>query len=268
MFPLTPLVRSLLILNVVMFVLPEIVFPVMGLGNREIFVDFFGLRYILSPLFQPTQLISYSLIHASWGHLFSNMLGLLVFGPLLEQVLGPRKFLLYYFGTAIGAGLIYSGIHFAEVYPFVERVREFQLNPDPDLLPGLLDSFDPRLVEQYLTEINHYAENPGDERIRRSAVSLAEALADKRMSVPMVGASGAIFGVMLGFGYLFPNQEMMLLFPPIPVKAKYLVGFYGIYALYSAVERVPGDNVAHFAHLGGMLVGYLFFKAWRIRPLY
>jgi membrane associated rhomboid family serine protease len=116
--------------------------------------------------------------------------------------------------------------------------------------------------------IDQYARNPGNPLLENSAINLIETLINLRSEAPMVGASGAVFGVILGFGYLFPNLQMMLLFPPIPIRAKYLVGFYAIFALYSAVEKVPGDNVAHYAHLGGMVVGYLLLRYWKIRPGY
>jgi membrane associated rhomboid family serine protease len=79
----------------------------------------------------------------------------------------------------------------------------------------------------------------------------------------MIGASGAVFGILMGFGLLFPNIELMLLFPPIPIKAKYIVTFYGITAVYGALHTVPGDNVAHFAHLGGMIIALIFVALWK-----
>ena len=79
----------------------------------------------------------------------------------------------------------------------------------------------------------------------------------------MIGASGAVFGILFAFGYLFPNTQLMLLIPPIPIKAKYLVTFYGLYELYAGIQRAPGDNVAHFAHLGGMLIAFILLKIWQ-----
>lgn len=116
--------------------------------------------------------------------------------------------------------------------------------------------------------LNSYARDPNNPHFISEAENLITTLMDRRMNAPMVGASGAIFGIMMGFGYLYPNLQMMLLFPPIPIRAKYLVGFYAIYALYSAVEKVPGDNVAHYAHIGGMLVGYLLIRYWKVTSIY
>lgn len=261
MFFLTPIVKNLLIINAIMFVIPQYFLP-----NQLDFVQYFGLKYFLSSDFFPTQFLSYALIHASWSHLLGNMLGLLVFGPLLETRMGAKKFLTYYVITAVGAGLIYGLIHFFEVYPFVNEAAAFLASPDPDALARLLSGHAQQDYQANLMLIDEYARNPGNPYLIESAYNLVDNLVKMRTGAPMVGASGAVFGVILGFGYLFPNMEMMLLFPPIPVRAKYLVAFYAIFALFSAVEKVPGDNVAHYAHLGGMVVGYLLLRFWKISP--
>ena len=261
MFQFTPIVKNLLIINILMFAGPALLFP-----NHDLFVEWFGLRYLFSERFMPTQLLSYSLVHASWSHLFSNMLGLLVFGPILEMRLGAKRFLLFYFATALGAGLIYSVIHLMEVYPFVAAAREFLASPDPDLFARVLAESPGLLSDKNLGFVEEYGRHPDAAIYREEAMNAVTELIALRENSPMVGASGAVYGVMLGFGYLFPNLQMMLLFPPIPVRAKYLIGFYAIAALYYAVEKVPGDNVAHYAHIGGMLVGWLILRFWKISP--
>ena len=110
--------------------------------------------------------------------------------------------------------------------------------------------------------IDSYEQNPSNSNDNLS-IAYANDLLKVKSDVPMVGASGAVFGILLAFAMLFPNMELMLLFLPIPVKAKYLVLVYGIYELWSEINRMPGDNVAHFAHLGGMLIGYLILKYWK-----
>jgi membrane associated rhomboid family serine protease len=263
MFNLTPIVKNLLIINVVMFLIPQFVMP-----NHSAFIEMFGLRYILSPEFFPTQILTYALIHASWSHLFSNMFGLLIFGPILEQTLGEKRFILFYLITALGAGLIYSAIHFFEVYPFINAAQDFLARPTAEGFAQFLSGYDQNVYQAYLVFVDDYARNSSNPQYQQEAEQIVNNLVTMRINSPMVGASGAIFGVIMGFGYLFPNMQMMLLFPPIPIKAKYMVGFYGIYALYSAVEKVPGDNVAHFAHLGGMLVGFLLIRYWKITTRY
>ncbi len=260
MFQLSPVVKMLLIINVLIFVLSGLML------HEGLLIDLLGLRYLFSERFVPTQLLSYSVVHADFSHLLSNMLGLLVFGPILEMRLGSKRFLFFYFGTALGAGLIYSMVHFAEVYPFVSLARDFLARPDPDLFVKVLAEGRGLVPQTALEFVDAYSRHPENEAYRQAAENATRDLIYLRENAPMVGASGAVYGVMLGFGYLFPNLRMMLLFPPIPVQAKYLIGFYAVAALFYAVKKVPGDNVAHYAHLGGMLVGWLILRLWKIEP--
>ena len=110
---------------------------------------------------------------------------------------------------------------------------------------------------------DEYYENPNDTYYKDQAMSIVETMYSQRTNIPMVGASGAVFGILMAFGMLFPNMTLMLLFPPIPVKAKYLVLFYGLYELYAELQRAPGDNVAHLAHLSGMLIAFILLKYWQ-----
>lgn len=207
---LTPLVRNLLILNVLIFFL-----------QSNTIIQLFALFPIEGPYFKPHQFISYMFLHAGGGHLFSNMLGLFFFGPILEQmVLGPKRFLIFYFVTGIGAGLLFSAINYYE-------------------LSQVSKMLSPELAADVLNE---------------------------RLSIPMLGASGAIFGIIAAFGLVFPNMEMMLLFLPIPIKAKYLVTFYALYELYGGIY-VTNSGIAHFAHLGGMIFAYLLLKWWKINRM-
>ncbi len=160
-----------------------------------------------SPLFKPWQPVTYIFLHGGWGHLFGNMFALFIFGPALEAYMGPRKFMIYYLLTGIGAALLNSGLHFYELS---------RISPDSNL----------------------YADMVG---------------------IPMIGASGSIFGLLVAFGVLFPNVELMLLFFPFPIKAKYFVMLYGFYELYAGTAGVsPG--VAHFAHIGGLITGFILLK--------
>ena len=110
---------------------------------------------------------------------------------------------------------------------------------------------------------DEYYDNPDDSYYKNQALSIVQTMYDSRTNIPMVGASGAVFGILMAFGMLFPNTVLMLLFPPIPIKAKYLVFFYGMYELYSEIARSPGDNVAHLAHLSGMLIAFILLKYWQ-----
>lgn len=188
---LTPMVRNLLIINVVMFILTYMM-QMRALENMLILHSFH------SDLFRPYQLFSHMFLHGGIGHLFFNMLGLFFLGPLLERVWGSNKFLVFYLVCGIGAAVLFASISYfqGEIYP-------------------------------------------------------------------MLGASGAIYGLLMAIGMLFPNTEFMLLFPPIPIKAKYLALGLGLIALYLGLSNNPGDNVAHFAHLGGMLFAFIMLKIWK-----
>lgn len=152
---------------------------------------------VLQPLgngFMPWQLVTYMFLHADFYHIFFNLFALWIFGQALEQLWGTKRFLMYYFLTGIGAGLIQL---------FVS-------------------------------------------------------------SGSTIGASGAVFGILLGFGMMYPDRKIMLLFPPVPIKAKYFVGFYGALELFNGLSR-PGDGIAHFAHLGGIAVGFILIKLWGLK---
>lgn len=265
MFGLTPIVKNLLIINVLVFVC-QYVIKEFG-GSDQFFFSAFGLNYLLGPGFSFSQFLTYGFIHANGGHLFSNMMGLFFFGPLVESTLGPKKFLIFYALTIIGAGLIYSGIHFWEVYPSLQAAQAFLEQPDPDLFARFLKAFDQNLYETNLPFIVEYSRNAHQPAYITEAADLVRKLSQLQEQSTMVGASGAVFGVMMAAAYFYPNLQMRLLFfPMFPIRLIYLVTFYGIYALFSAIERAPGDNVAHFAHLGGMLVGFLLLRFWKLRP--
>ena len=225
MFQLTPAAKNILIINGIIYILSDFI------GLKSYIIENFGMRYFHSENFQPYQILTYMWVHGGFGHLFGNMFSVLVFAPILERVWGSKKFLIYYLITGIGAGILYSGINYYENYSFEIKVKSYEQNPS----------------------------NSND----NLSIAYANDLLKVKSDVPMVGASGAVFGILLAFAMLFPNMELMLLFFPIPVKAKYLVLVYGIYELWSEINRMPGDNVAHFAHLGGMLIGYLILKYWK-----
>jgi len=181
-----------------------------------------------SPFFQPWQIITHMFMHGGLGHLFFNMFALYMFGSQLERLWGPQRFLNYYIISGLGGFFLHEffiGLDFYQTYGtfFPDRAQ---------------------LVPSGMTD--------------RQAVYILESTFGR-----VVGASGAVFGILLAFGLLFPNTRLMLLFPPIPIKAKYFVMGYGLIELGLALDNGSGDNVAHFAHLGGMLFGYILLKRWQ-----
>lgn len=256
MFQLTPAAKNILIINGIIFILSDFV------GLRSYIIESFGMRYFHSENFQPYQILTYMWVHGGFGHLFSNMFSVLIFAPILERVWGSKKFLIYYLATGIGAGILYSGINYYENYSFEVKVKSYEQNPSPESFRKLVLNNSSEYYNQLYDFIDSYEQNPSSSNDNLS-IAYANDLLKVKSDVPMVGASGAVFGILLAFAMLFPNMELMLLFLPIPVKAKYLVLVYGIYELWSEINRMPGDNVAHFAHLGGMLIGYLILKYWK-----
>ena len=256
MFQLTPAAKNILIINGIIFILSDFV------GLRSYIIESFGMRYFHSENFQPYQILTYMWVHGGFGHLFSNMFSVLIFAPILERVWGSKKFLIYYLATGIGAGILYSGINYYENYSFEVKVKSYEQNPSPESFRKLVLNNSSEYYNQLYDFIDSYEQNPSNSNDNLS-IAYANDLLKVKSDVPMVGASGAVFGILLAFAMLFPNMELMLLFLPIPVKAKYVVLVYGIYELWSEINRMPGDNVAHFAHLGGMLIGYLILKYWK-----
>lgn len=228
---LPPVVKNLLILNVIMFI-------AMFIGEKTGTLDLnaiLGLYFPKSDYFQPYQVVTHMFMHANFWHLFMNMWALFMFGQVLEQVWGPKRFLIYYFVTGLGAALSHELVQGIQYASLISQISPAQLQQVLDLEFGT-----------YITP---------DYSIPMSKVSLI-------LNAPTVGASGAIFGLLLAFGVLFPNTQLMLLLPPIPIKAKYFVMGYGAIELYLAVTQ-PGSNIAHVAHLGGMIFGYFMIRYWR-----
>ena len=256
MFHLTPAAKNILIINGIIFILSDFV------GLKSYIIESFGMRYFHSENFQPYQILTYMWVHGGFGHLFSNMFSVLIFAPILERVWGSKKFLIYYLATGIGAGILYSGINYYENYSFEVKVKSYEQNPSPESFRKLVLNNSSEYYNQLYDFIDSYEQNPSSSNDNLS-IAYANDLLKVKSDVPMVGASGAVFGILLAFAMLFPNMELMLLFFPIPIKAKYVVLVYGIYELWSEINRMPGDNVAHFAHLGGMLIGYLILKYWK-----
>lgn len=226
-------VKNLLIINVLMLLA-----TMAGYSFNINLADLLGLHHWSSELFRPYQLVTYMFMHGGITHLFFNMFALYMFGRVLEQVWGGKKFLTYYMITGVGAGIIQL---------LVTELR----------IQSLLSDIDPVFYQQILEE---------GLSIRQSGQNYVDPIArelNDLINISTVGASGSVFGILLAFGMLFPNVQLMLIFPPIPMKAKYFVALYGAFELYSGIANNPNDNVAHFAHLGGMLFGYFLIKYWR-----
>jgi len=250
---LTPMVRNLLLITVAAYLIPYIL-------RWDQINAFLGLWHISSPNFQPYQFFTYMFAHGGFWHLFGNMLGLIFLAPLLEQFWGPKKFLAFYLITGIGAGVFYEGIKYAQTIPMKHKMEEYIANPNPDDFAVYMSKYAPQYYNSIYDFIEYYSEHENEGR--GQSISYVEQVYDAVINIPMVGASGAIYGILMAFGMLFPNTQLMLLFPPIPIKAKYFVLILGGYAIYSEFSNSSGDSVAHLAHLGGMFFAFIMIRVW------
>jgi len=254
-----PVVKNLLIINGLCF-LANIVLDSRGIYDMN---QHLGLYYPESTFFRPYQFITHVFMHGSFTHLLFNMFSLWMFGSTLENYWGPKRFFIFYFVTAFGAALLHLGVNAYEIHQIKANISLFAANPDYDTFFGIIqkDAFfaNDLHVADFLTE---WKANPNNPDYVAGAKQITEFLLLKKLNIPVVGASGAVFGLLLGFGMLFPNTQLLLLFFPFPIKAKYFVMLYGGLELYQGIQSNPGDNVAHFAHLGGMLFGFILIKIW------
>ena len=252
---ITSVVKNLLLINVGLLIVSQFIFPQLS--------QWFALYYIHSPYFRPFQFLTYMFMHADFWHLFGNMFGLLIFGPLLEQFLGPKKLLMLWMVCGVGSGVLYSGYTSYRMNNLEAKVAMFQSDPNPDSFNKLVVENRGFFKRSVFDFIDDYSRNPNDPNKISQAKQTLDAILDAQANIPMVGASGALFGVLIAFAMLFPNTQLFLLFPPIPIKAKYMVLFYSLYTIYNVFVNNPLDNVAHFAHLSGLVIGGVLVYFWK-----
>lgn len=224
--------KNLLAINVVMF-LALIVANKNGIDLNNIL----GLHFYMSEEFHPYQLVTYMFMHGGFSHLFFNMFALFMFGRTLEYVWGPKRFLIFYVVAGLGAAFVQELVGAVRFYNLVEGV-------DAEKLAIVFEE--------------------GAAALREGKNFIIPKLAELNLVLnsQTVGASGAVYAILLGFGMLFPNERMFVFPVPFPIKAKYFVIGYALIELYMGTMGTP-DGVAHFAHLGGMLFGFILIKLWR-----
>ncbi len=252
-----PVIKNLLIINVLVFV-ADYVLQGMGIDLTRLL----ALHNVQSPYFKPFQFVTHMFMHGSITHIFFNMFALFMFGKMLEMVWGPKRFLIYYFVTGLGAAVLHSAVNYYSLSSLQADITAFTNTPSPDLLLSFIRDHLPNASAGVNEFISAYSLNPNNASYIREATELTKKVYEITVNVPTVGASGAVFGVLLAFGMLFPNTKLMLLFPPIPIKAKYFVIGYGAIELFAVLMPRSSDNIAHFAHLGGMIFGYFLIKYW------
>lgn len=253
----TPVVRNLIIINVVIFIASNII-P----GLNTLFTDWFALHPLYGKDFKVWQFISYMFLHANIMHIFGNMFALYMFGSWLEKMWGGKRFLFFYFFTGIGAALLYWSVLSLQLYNFQKDIELFDQSPSPELAIRIMRDHVPAAYDQVVNDLNRFQDHPENQAIVQEFSNAFHYLFNMIANIPTLGASGAVFGILMAFGMLFPNTELRLLFPPIPIKAKYFVLLYGLLELYLQFQNSPTDNVAHLAHLSGMLFAFILVKYW------
>ncbi|MBL7903619.1 MAG: rhomboid family intramembrane serine protease [Bacteroidales bacterium] len=262
---LPPVVKNILIINVLIY-LAQITF--LQVFHIDL-VDFAGLHFYESSKYNPAQLVSYMFLHGGYGnsgmldptHLIFNMFALWMFGYTLENVWGGKRFLTYYLITGIGAALVHMAVLWITISGIQADAAAVMQAPDPSVFTAFLDEHYPGYKSHLISFINAWESDPGNVAFVNQASGYMNDLINIQMDVPTVGASGAVFGILLAFGMMFPNSLIYLYFF-FPIKAKWFVILYGAAEIYFGFANNPGDNVAHFAHLGGMIFGFFLIRYW------
>lgn len=265
-FDITPIVKRLLIINFGVFVISLLLSSQAGIDLNQ----YLGLHSYFSEDFHVYQFVTYIFAHAYmqggqvyFWHIMGNMFALFMFGPMLERFWGANRFLFFYLFTGIGAGLSYWAVNAYEVYQLQDAVMTYMQNPGPDEFVRFLSAHDKSSYRALLDYIDAFSEDPTNPLKISETKQFVQSFYNSAAAFSMVGASGSVYGILMGFGLLFPNTILMLLFPPIPIKAKYIVAFYGLMELYLQIQNSAGDNVAHFAHLSGMVFAYILIRYWK-----
>ena len=211
-----PVTKNLIIINVLVFFATYV-----AEGYGIDLAEYLGLHFFLADNFNVAQLVTYMFMHANFSHIFFNMFAVWMFGRILEQAWGSKRFLTYYIVCGIGAGLI------QELVQFIDYETTFAAYEGVRTLNGVIP------MQAFLNMMN------------------------------TVGASGAVYAILLGFGMQYPNQPIFVFPLPVPIKAKFFVAGYAILELVMGLSNNVHDNVAHFAHLGGMIFGVFMILYWR-----
>lgn len=234
---ITETVKTLLIINILFFVGSQLV---------EVTYQYFSLWFPYNENFKVWQVFTHMFMHADVLHIFFNMFMLYMFGSHLENVLGRNKFLILYFSAGLGSMILHLGVLYIDFWPGYDAMLSNGMSMD-EISRFLKTSSYPTSIAQYVSEdtlYNTYMANRN----------------------PMLGASGAVFGLLTGFMVLFPNLELMVFPIPIPVKAKYLIGGYFLLNVYSAVTGytiIGPENTAYWAHIGGAIIGFIMVYYWK-----
>ncbi len=241
---LPPVIKNLLIISGLAFLAQNTI------GNSASFNmdNLFALHNWQSPLFKPWQIITHLFMHGDFMHLLGNMFALWMFGSILENLWGPKRFLLFYFVCGLGAALLHMVFLSWEINGIQSDLQQLEVAFTPEKFAAFLDK--------------HSLNSDAGMVDKQQALYAIRQYISTKLDVSTVGASGAVFGVLAAFVYLFPNTYIYLYFF-VPVKAKWLGLAYFAYELLFAIRNSAGDNVARWAHIGGAIVGLILVILWK-----
>ena len=266
---LPPVVKNLLIINGLFFL------ATLAVGNsfNIDLAKILGLHYVAASDFKPYQFVTYMFMHGGFTHILFNMFALWMFGNQIENVWGGKRFLIYYMVTGIGAGIVYNIWIYFQMQPDLAGINAFHNTHDMAALGQFTGNHTFQVnqssgqiwldFQEFQNSIRVLSMNASNAEAMQNVVAFMESYKEHYMNQSLVvGASGAVFGILLAFGMMFPNAIIYIYFA-FPLKAKYFVIIYGVFELIEGVWNRPGNNIAHFAHLGGMLFGYFLILFWR-----
>jgi len=232
----TPIIiTQLLVINLIFYVGSQF--------SYSISRDIFSLFYFENDKFLYTQLVSHMFMHGNIMHLVFNMLALWMFGSTLVNIWGKNKFLFFYFSCGIGAAVLQNYSNFVNINSFTNILSDAGISQE-QIVSVLKTATYPTYILDFISE-----------------AEMLSAYSD--FNTPMIGASGAIYGIVVAFSFMFPNTKLMLLFPPVPVKAKYLVPGLIVVDLFFGLTSASIGSIAHFAHIGGAITGFLMMWYWK-----
>jgi membrane associated rhomboid family serine protease len=261
-FQILPLIiKNLIIINVLIFLAQK---TVESSSNPGLMNDLFALHTWQSPLFKPWQFVTHLFLHGSFTHILFNMFALWMFGSVLENLWGPKRFLTFYIICGLGAALLHMIVLYFQTSSLLNDFNALKSN-------FTFGNFENFAVEHHLADafrnnvvpdiIHEWRNNTGNGSLAQNAYIVANSFVTSRLNEPTLGASGAVFGCLAAFGYLFPNTYLYIYFF-LPLKAKWFVIIYAGFELVMALQNSAGDNVAHFAHLGGAIFGLALVYFW------
>ena len=237
-FSTASVVWNIIIINVLCLIATTVLRSRSGIELN----DTLGLHFVLSEKFRVYQFFTYMFMHAGVEHILFNMFAVYMFGRLFEMFWGGKKFLFYYLVAGLGAAIVQQTVWYIDYCSIASHIAD---------MPAVMSHISTEGAKALAESLNY-----SDEYMGRLNIL---------MNIPTVGASGAVFGILIAFGYMFPKEKLYMFFLPIPIPARVFVIVYGLIELFAGVANFSWDNVAHFAHLGGLLFGLILLLIWKKR---